>query len=1855
MNKIFRLIWSMAKEKWVVVSEKVAARGCCPAATVGALTLAALFAAGGNAFALDPGALPTGGKITSGSGSIATGGNQMTVNQTTQQMITNWNSFNIGQNAGVQFKQPSSTATALNRINDQNPSQILGSLSANGNVFLLNPAGIIFGQTARVDVGGLVASSLSMLDSDFLAGKYTFTNAGNAGSILNQGVINAIPGGVVALIASKVINEGAISANSGSVALAAGNQVSLDFKGDGLITYTVDQGAVDALVDNKGLIKADGGLVVMTAKAADSLTSAVVNNSGVIEAQALANKGGRILLLSDMDNGQTVVSGTLDASAPNGGDGGFVETSGGRVKIGDNTKVDTRAAQGKTGMWLLDPTDFTIGVDESGASVSDSLATTDRTIQADNNINVNDNVTWNANTLTLQTTSGDVNINAVMTANDTAALDLEPGSGKVNVGMTPDGLGFTGRVDFFQADGVTPRSGTGFLTINGNGYTVINELGGEGSTTGSDLQGINGDTSGYFALGSNIDATATSGWNYGEGFMPIGTYGAFTGIFDGLGHTISNLTVNRPGIYNQGLFGAAYYGTLRNVGLPNLNVTGYGKVGGLVGYGWYTTIGNSYATGSVSAGNYATGVGGLMGYDYGGSNITNSHAAVNVTAGNYSRGVGGLVGSGWGYGSGISITNSSSTGDVTAVNSTGVGGLMGYGYAYNSGSIILDSYATGKVTGGNYVGGLVGYGYDDSITNSYATGDVSGTGDYVGGLVGYSNGNPLIDNSYATGKVGGNNYVGGLVGYMNNGTINNSHAIGDVSGTNSIGGLVGYGYYSSLTDSYATGAVTAGAYNSNVGGLVGYLYGSGSSIAGSYATGAVLAGNYSSNIGGLVGRNDGGSVTDSHAIGNVTAGAYSDSVGGLVGNNYTSGYGITNSYATGTVTADANFSQNVGGLVGYNSNNSSIDNSYATGPVTGNNYVGGLVGYDNGNTITNSHAIGAVSGAYNIGGLVGYGWNSTIGSSYATGAVTAGTYSQNIGGLVGYMYNWYGTGSIVSSYATGPVAAGAYSSDVGGLVGYNDGNFITDSHAGGNVTAGNYSNSVGGLVGYNTNSPISNSYATGTVTAGAINSNAAGGLVGYNSSSAITASQSTGAAVSGGSYVGGLVGQNNSGTITNSQATGAVTGTGDRVGGLVGENYASDINNSYATGTTINGNNDVGGLVGFNFNSIITNSFATSAVTGSGNNVGGLVGNLYGWYGTNSITNSYATGPVTGVDSVGGLVGNVYAGGYGAGNTITTTYAAGVVTGSSSVGGLVGGNSGPASVIASFWDTTVNPALADNGFGTGKTTTELKTLTTFADAGWDIDASGGTPAVWRIYDGNTMPLLRNFLTPLTITADSVTKTYDGTAYSSTTAYTPDLTGVDTSQILGSVSSPGINVGSSVISAGNLYSTQFGYDISSVDGSLTVNPAPLTVTASNATKTYGQTASFSGTEFTPSGLQNGETIGSVTLASAGTAATAGVSGSPYTITASNASGGTFNAGNYTITYNNGALTVTPASLTVTASDASKTYGQTPTLSSFTSSGLQNGETIGSVTLASAGTAATAGVSGSPYTITASNASGGTFSAGNYTITYNNGALTVTPAPLSVTANDDAKNYSGIPYAGGNGATYSGFVNGEGSDVLGGTLTYGGTSQGAINAGTYTIIPGGFTGGNYQITYSNGALTITGSGTPIPTTPTPTTPVPTGVTAAASHEEPIQVPPLPPQNADPFRQLGPSTMPPPSVINSQTPASRTDTAGGPAVHVVSQPTTQEAGIINVTVPGRLARPGSGFSFLLPEEVSNAAVAGAVTETVSLPDGSQLPVWLKYYPDSKRFVASDVPAGSLPITVIVLVGGQKWLVEITAQQDI
>ncbi|MEW6641735.1 MAG: YDG domain-containing protein [Pseudomonadota bacterium] len=777
MNRIFKHIWSKARGRLIVVPE------CCKGSqgtTAGSARIAtALIAATvltTPAWAQQ--ALPTGGQVISGAATIATSGQAMTINQSTDRMIANWQSFSIGTGHSVTFNQPGASSVALNRVVGQDPSQILGSLTANGQVFLVNPNGVVIGKSGSVQAGAFIASTLGISDTDFLAGAYRFSGSG--GAILNQGRID---GKVVALIAPSVTNEGTIK---GSTALAAGTDVQLDFDGDGLISVDVKASTMATLVDNKGLIKANGGMAILTARGASAAMKGVVNNSGTIEARTIARRKGRILLLGDMDNGEVNVSGRLDASAPKRGDGGFIETSAKKVRIADSASITTKAVSGATGQWLIDPNDYTIsasGGDISGATLSGMLGSTNVTIRSVNgaragngDIFVNDPVTWSANTLTLNA-SRNIVINSAMNGSGTAGLALEYGQGAVASGNTATYM-VNAPVNLASTGSFSTRLGSDGAAIS---YTIVTDV--------NALQTINNGLGGNYVLGSNIDASATSGWNSGAGFVPIGSPNTafFTGVFDGLGHTISDLTINRNSLV--GLFGYANGATFRNVGLVRDVVTGTDHTGGLVGYLSNGTISNSYANGTVGGSIY---VGGLVGMSYQ-STVSNSYATGSVS-GNYY--VGGLVG----YNLNSTI-NASYAAGWTIGTADDIGGLVGW----NSGGTINTSYASGTVTSnGDATGGLVGWNYGGAVNSSYASSSVSGGG-AAGGLVGINRDNSTISNSYATGAVNGVSYTGGLVGKNSISTISSSYASGGVSG-GTTGGLVG--------SNDSSGVITASFYNS---------------------------------------------------------------------------------------------------------------------------------------------------------------------------------------------------------------------------------------------------------------------------------------------------------------------------------------------------------------------------------------------------------------------------------------------------------------------------------------------------------------------------------------------------------------------------------------------------------------------------------------------------------------------------------------------------------------------------------------------------------------------------------------------------------------------------------------------------------------------------------------------------------------------------------------------------------------------------------------------------------------------------------------------------------------------------------
>ena len=292
-------------------------------------------------------ALPAGEQTVAGQVAISRpDAQQMVVNQGSAAAIVNWQNFSIGAAEKVDFRQPGASSVILNRVTGNNPSEIYGRMNANGQVFLVNPGGVLFGRTAEVNVGSLVASTLRLSNEDFLAGRYQFSGGGTAGAVDNQGQLHAGERGTIALLGANVSNSGTLTARLGTAALAAGEKISLDFNGDGLTKVKVDQSAINALVVNRGMVIADGGQAILTARAAQALTETVLNQQGIVRARSLVERNGRIVL-DGGDTGVTLASGTLDVTGlAQGRTGGSAEVLGHHVGLVDQALVDARGDAG---------------------------------------------------------------------------------------------------------------------------------------------------------------------------------------------------------------------------------------------------------------------------------------------------------------------------------------------------------------------------------------------------------------------------------------------------------------------------------------------------------------------------------------------------------------------------------------------------------------------------------------------------------------------------------------------------------------------------------------------------------------------------------------------------------------------------------------------------------------------------------------------------------------------------------------------------------------------------------------------------------------------------------------------------------------------------------------------------------------------------------------------------------------------------------------------------------------------------------------------------------------------------------------------------------------------------------------------------------------------------------------------------------------------------------------------------------------------------------------------------------------------------------------------------------------------
>ena len=258
-------------------------------------------------------ALPAGGQVAAGQANIAQSGNAMTVTQSSQRAVVNWNSFDVGSSAKVEFKQPNASASTLNRVTGATQSMINGAVNANGQVIFVNPNGIVFGAGAEVNAAGVVATTMNITDAEYMSGSAALKFKGNGqGQITNQGKIKVNDlNGYIALMAPQVINEGVIIANmsgANSVALVAGQSVTLTFGGNQLIDVTVDASAIHALISNKRLIKTEGGQIIIAANSASDLKASVINNTGTVSASAISTSGGKITFTADTINQAGVIS-----------------------------------------------------------------------------------------------------------------------------------------------------------------------------------------------------------------------------------------------------------------------------------------------------------------------------------------------------------------------------------------------------------------------------------------------------------------------------------------------------------------------------------------------------------------------------------------------------------------------------------------------------------------------------------------------------------------------------------------------------------------------------------------------------------------------------------------------------------------------------------------------------------------------------------------------------------------------------------------------------------------------------------------------------------------------------------------------------------------------------------------------------------------------------------------------------------------------------------------------------------------------------------------------------------------------------------------------------------------------------------------------------------------------------------------------------------------------------------------------------------------------------------------------------------------------------------------------------------
>lgn len=522
-------------------------------------------------------AMPQGEVVRSGKGEITRQDKDMTVNQDSKRLAIDWAGFDIANDERVTFRQPDRDSVALNRVVGDAASVIDGALSGNGHVYVINPNGVLFGKNASVDVGSLVASTARISDRDMtnFAGADGITMAipeDSSAKVINAGTIRA-EGGLVVLHAAEIENSGTITNPAGTTALAAARNLSLSADTAGKINFTVDGALAKAKALNSGMLKADGGYLVMTARSAGDVMSTVVNNTGTMEAKTLRQNEKGEIFLDGGDNGVVELSGTIDASGMEAGqsagsikaigaethvkdganllakgnvDGGLIETSGDYLEISDKANIDAAGETGKAGEWLLDPTNVVINDTGSSEVQSENNRYTNGTtyiktssivnVLKSNNVKIQaidrdygnaditldsalkvDQTTTGRNTLTLES-QGDVNINADINATSPLNVVLNADSD----GNDKGGVNINADIRTYGGSLTTGANGATFFggTNSGENNRAIETSGGNVNIQNEARLQLNGGTLSINSAGGNVKfARNVASMNKYEAFM----------------------------------------------------------------------------------------------------------------------------------------------------------------------------------------------------------------------------------------------------------------------------------------------------------------------------------------------------------------------------------------------------------------------------------------------------------------------------------------------------------------------------------------------------------------------------------------------------------------------------------------------------------------------------------------------------------------------------------------------------------------------------------------------------------------------------------------------------------------------------------------------------------------------------------------------------------------------------------------------------------------------------------------------------------------------------------------------------------------------------------------------------------------------------------------------------------------------------------------------------------------------------------------------------------------------------------------------------------------------------------------